>query len=150
MDKAYHFYLSATNKILTGILMLLGFSMISCNHDDEYGSPYSTYEIKGKVVDEDGKAIPGIQVVLIGTPSDITSSYMPCDTLQSDNKGEFHQNCEIPFGGYEPKWEIITKDIDGEQNGGLFEEKSTEVTISKKDMGEGMKEVTISMEKGKK
>lgn len=154
MNKAYHFYLSVTNKVLAGILTLLGFSMVSCNTEEEYGSPYAEYEIKGKVVNEEGKAIPGIQVVLIETPSNIHSSYAFCDTLQSGSKGEFNKHIDILPVGYEQKFELRAKDIDGEDNGGLFEEETTELLFKKEDLkgasgnwyyGKATKEVTIVM-----
>lgn len=154
MIKAYHFYLSVTNKVLAGILTLLGFSMVSCNTEEEYGSPYAEYEIKGKVVNEEGKAIPGIQVVLTETPSYTSSSYAYCDTLQSGNKGEFNRNVGIHSVGNDQKFELRAKDIDGEDNGGLFEEETTEVLFKKEDLkgasgnwyyGKATKEVTIVM-----
>lgn len=36
MDKAYHLCLAATNKLLAGLLTLMGFSMTSCSTDEEY------------------------------------------------------------------------------------------------------------------
>ena len=66
MNRTNHFFLTFTNKILAGLLSLLGFSLAACDKigADEYGCPYADYEIKGKVVDENGKAINGIQVII--------------------------------------------------------------------------------------
>ena len=43
-----HFY----NRILSGVLVLLGFNACDGTGADEYGTPYCRFEIKGKVLDE--------------------------------------------------------------------------------------------------
>ncbi len=43
-----HFY----NRILSGGLVLLGFSACDGTSPNEYGNPYCHFEIKGKVQDE--------------------------------------------------------------------------------------------------
>lgn len=75
MDKAYFFFLTGMNKLLAGLLTLLGFSLAACDKigADEYGAPYVEYEIKGKVVNDKGTAIPDIQVIL-PTPSQFEDS----------------------------------------------------------------------------
>lgn len=39
MDKAYHLCLAATNKLLAGLLTLMGFSMTSCSTDKNMDRP---------------------------------------------------------------------------------------------------------------
>ncbi|WP_455638147.1 radical SAM-associated putative lipoprotein [Parabacteroides sp.] len=155
MNKAYRSYLAVSNKILAGLLTLLGFSITSCGSDDEYGSPYATYEIKGKVVSEEGSPIPYIQVVLPAPDAaEDYSMYIYRDTLLTDNSGEFYTKLGDHSFGIVTTIKIATKDIDGEANGGLFEEKMTEVAFKKEDMkgadgnwyyGHAQKEVTITM-----
>lgn len=152
MNKAYHLCLAATNKLLAGLLTLMGFSMTSCNTDVEYGSPYATYEIKGKVVDEAGTAIPDIQVVIAESVDEEYALYAYRDTLKSNDKGTFDANIGLTSFGENTTFEIKTEDIDGELNGGQFEEKTTEIAFKREDLkgadghwfyGKATKEVTI-------
>ena len=88
MNRTNHFFLTFTNKILAGLLSLLGFSLAACDKigADEYGCPYADYEIKGKVVDENGKAINGIQVII---PDPFgNEEYTHRDTLITNSAGE--------------------------------------------------------------
>ena len=158
MDKAYRFYLAASNKILAGLLTLLGFSITSCGAEDEYGSPYATYEIKGKVVNEKGSSISDIQVI-IPAPEDTHNKedqFIYRDTLLTDSSGEFNKRIEVGSFGEDITFKIATKDIDGEANGGVFKDTLTEVAFKKEDLKEGdgnwnagnaRKEVTITMGK---
>lgn len=53
------------NKWISLLLSLLGFAAAGCEEARvEYGSPYATYTLKGKVTDMNGKAISGIRVTL--------------------------------------------------------------------------------------
>ncbi len=157
MDKAYHFYLSVSNKILAGLLTLVGYS---CGDNNkgllcEYGSPHASYEIKGKVVDETGKTIPNIQITL---PSEANPDYfyMLKDTLKSDEQGEFDASIELTSFGEDVTFTIKTEDIDELENGGAFEETMTEVSFKEEDLkdasgnwnfGNAQKEITITMKR---
>lgn len=155
MDKAYRFYLSVSNKILAGVLTLLGFSITSCGADDEYGSPYATYEIKGKVVSEEGNAIPNIQIIIPAPDAiDDGNMYIHRDTILTDSSGDFQTQLSDSYFSVDYTIKIATKDIDGEANGGLFEEKTTEVAFNRDDLkgasgywylGHATKKVTITM-----
>lgn len=154
MKKIDLFYLSASNKMLAGLLTLLGFSVVSCNTTEEYGCPYADYKIKGKVVDEEGSPIPGIQVI---TPDPWNEyGYLQADTVISNNSGEFTTQPPTSSFGDDITFKVTAKDIDGEANGGLFEEKETEVTFQKEDLkgasgnwfyGSAEKNVTIILKK---
>lgn len=58
----------AVRKLLSGVLVLLGFT--ACDSDGpgnelcEYGTPSADYQVKGKVLDQTGKPIKGVQVVV--------------------------------------------------------------------------------------
>lgn len=146
MDKAYRFYLAVSNKLLAGVLTLLGFSITSCGADDEYGSPYTTYEIKGKVVNEEGNAIPNIQVIIPAPDASIEEDiYIRRDTLLTNNSGEFNKQINDSFFGGDATIKIAAKDIDGEANGGSFEDTITEV-----DFKNVKKDVTITMKQAVK
>ncbi|MEE1063241.1 MAG: radical SAM-associated putative lipoprotein [Paludibacteraceae bacterium] len=49
-------------KLLSWLLTLLGFQMLSCTGTDEYGCPYTTYKTSGTVTDESGNKIQGAKV----------------------------------------------------------------------------------------
>lgn len=154
MNRTNHFFLTFTNKILAGLLSLLGFSLAACDKigADEYGCPYADYEIKGKVVDENGKAINGIQVII---PDPFgNEEYTHRDTLITNSAGEFVARPVVTTFGTNITFKITTKDIDGTDNGGAFEETITEVAFKKEDLtggngewnyGNAQKNVTIKM-----
>lgn len=155
MDKAYRFYLAVSNKILAGFLTILGFSITSCGAEDEYGSPYATYEIKGKVVNEKGAAIPDIQVIIPAPDADNERDlFVYRDTLSTNSSGEFNKRIEVGSFGEDVTFKIATKDIDGEANSGLFENTVTEVAFKKEELkgedghwyyGNAKKEVIITL-----
>lgn len=68
MKKLNKTIFTTTNWLLTGLLTFLGFACSNDKEDGddggmvEYGTPYATYEIKGKVVDEQENPIPNIQI----------------------------------------------------------------------------------------
>ena len=87
----------AVRKLLSGVLVLLGFT--ACDSDGpgnelcEYGTPSADYQVKGKVLDQTGKPIKGVQVVVkdldavfVKGEKDYVSDY---DTVYTDVKGEF-------------------------------------------------------------
>lgn len=110
---------TAWTKFLNWVLVTLGFATtVSCQmygtlkpmygtpYPDPvmYGQPYMSYEVSGKVVDEEMKPIEGIQVV--GVENDTT--YTAAD-------GSFFISAK--------EWsspEAIFEDIDGPENGGEF------------------------------
>ncbi|MCD8165970.1 MAG: radical SAM-associated putative lipoprotein, partial [Bacteroides sp.] len=70
----------------------LGFAACADGEEEEerwleYGTPYATHEIKGKVVDAENESKPvvGIQVVVRG----LEDSNQRPDTLFTDRSGEF-------------------------------------------------------------
>lgn len=154
MNRINYFFLTFTNKILAGLLSLIGFSLASCDIEEEYGCPYANYEIKGKVVDEGGNAIPGIQVSISQSPME--NEYLRADTVISTPSGTFtSQPPTYSFGG-NVTFKITAKDIDGEANGGLFKDEETEVAFKKEDLkgasgdwfyGSAQKNVTVTMRK---
>ena len=89
MDKAKQLFLISMNKLLAGLLTLLGFSLAACDKGGtcEYGSPYADYEIKGKVVDNQGYPIANIQIEI--SDSIPENGWMQKDTLYTDSDGKF-------------------------------------------------------------
>lgn len=100
-------------RILYGVLTLLGFT--ACGEiSDEYGSPITDYQVKGRVTSEEGKPLSGIQVVV----KDDGSVPEGNDTVYTNADGRFvsHQAST----GWVVSGQVIFNDIDGEANGGTL------------------------------
>ena len=105
-----------TVRISAWLLCLIGFGgTVACSPGmvaDEYGSPYASYEVKGKVTDQQGEPIPGIQV---------TCDAISMEPAYTDTDGAFHMSGD---GFPREKVEVEFKDVDGEENGGVFAGKT--------------------------
>ncbi len=110
------------NKLLAGLLAVLGFSSCSPFSDEDdnvdgggmlmYGVIRESFVVKGKVTDTGDKPIEGIRVVL--KPSAASEySYIPQNTAYSAEDGSF-KTVPWPAG---PVYSIIAEDVDGEKNG---------------------------------
>ena len=116
-------------RISAWLLCLIGFgSSVACSPGmvaDEYGSPYASFEVKGKVTDQHGEPIPGIQVTC-------DAMYIQPVYTESDGSYALHGD-----GFPREKIQVSFEDIDGEENGGLFAARSVSVeTVHVKD-GDG-------------
>ena len=95
----------------------------------EYGVPYATFEIKGKVVDSEGNPLKGIEVY----GEDIYEDMRVKTT--TDENGSFNL--------IQPEWfpageaDICFEDVDGEENGGDFGKKTETVKLTQTEDGEG-------------
>ena len=122
----------------TLLLALLGIS--SCgeinNEDDPfnqllmYGTPSAQYSVKGKVTDEKGEAIQGLQVILGKRYYDDSSviwdqHYFPIDTLTTDSNGVYQYDSGTVFPI--ENLQIDVNDIDGTAGGGEFNSATTVV-----------------------
>jgi putative lipoprotein (rSAM/lipoprotein system) len=111
MKKIRSGFLSNSNKIISIILSVLGFSgacsLSSCEYGSpvvEYGTPHATFIVRGDVKSEtDSSAIPNIQVV------------MNHDTAYSNESGIYQvENIEFPK---DQAFFIEFNDVDGSING---------------------------------
>lgn len=86
--------LSFYSKILSFILILLGFSGCESNGATEYGTPTAKFIIKGKVVNkEEQKSVEGLKVAigyLVDENEERRTIYV--DSVQTNAKGEFNVN----------------------------------------------------------
>lgn len=106
-----------TQWLLTAVIALLGFS--ACEDKDRpimYGSPTADYKAEGVVTDEDGNPIEGIQIKVeaqtyIGQTVEPEVVYSSSDGLYTTKK---YKDRPILY--------LHISDIDGEKNGGEFEE----------------------------
>ena len=109
--------------ILSAIISLLGFS--SCElfqeQGDMYGTPIIDYQVKGCVPDTENNPIAGLRVVIA------RQGYGDADpkaqTLTTDANGEFAYEEERVTSSFLHQGSITFTDIDGDENGGEFEEK---------------------------
>lgn len=135
MKRKRNQWLKCFNYLLSGVLLLLGFS--SCFEEGdgmepslEYGVRYARYSIKGKVVNEEKEAIPDIQLIVKGLLRTTTySEYQySIDTLYSDTQGEFV--FEDAYASPDLKYRIIHKNVDKDGNVKPYKTDSTSVDIT--------------------
>nr|WP_321377537.1 radical SAM-associated putative lipoprotein [uncultured Bacteroides sp.] len=150
MKKRNTTLLNLANKVLSGMMVLLGFNGCSGETPCMYGSPYALHTIKGKVESNAGTAIKGIQIIC-----NTNNNWIKPDTLLSNANGEFTYKSEPAI--IEITYKLICKDIDGETNGS-YKKDSIEVEFKKSDLvngegwfeGEATKNVTIKLSENDK
>lgn len=121
------------------MLGLLGISAVSaCNGDPtppdvvaEYGVPHADYVVSGKVTDEAGTPIKGIQVSSLAGDE----YHHQCDTVYTDDDGGYEIRGMVDFLG--PEVDVRYEDVDGEENGGLFMTEDRKVALEKQEEGSG-------------
>ncbi|MBP5675509.1 MAG: radical SAM-associated putative lipoprotein [Bacteroidales bacterium] len=132
-------------EIIAGaILSLLGLSGCVNPFDGpvEYGTPNASYKVVGEVKDEADKPIPGIKV----TVHEYITTYRNGDTethdtyLVSDSEGKVTSERLSYYGMDITRSSLTLEDVDGEENGGLFEAmelqvKDLDVTFSEDKNG---------------
>ncbi len=90
----------------------------------DYGMPYAKFSIKGHIRTGDAQEpIKNIQVTLRDTASDIVH-----DTTHSDSTGAFAFDT-VQGSPWNNTWILNAVDIDGNDNGGLYDSTDTLVTI---------------------
>lgn len=117
-------FIRITNWILSGLLILLGFS--SCDAPMEYGTPNADYTLKGKVVDKaDAKAIKGIRVgfnrypgpmVMYGVAPSPYFRLLAADTTNAEGEYKFTEKFYIDEVSTDSV-QVFVQDIDGTENG---------------------------------
>ena len=103
----------------------------------EYGTPYATFEVKGKVVNSDGEPINGIAVYA-------DEMYGQEETVYTEADGSFSLKQEWWFPNTHV--DLVFEDQDGEDNGGDFGKKEESVALVKTQDGEGWYEGVFSSE----
>lgn len=137
-------------RIIRILLILLGFGAASCSasvnnalrgddvgdgdgdfgHVAEYGAPMVMFTVKGRVVDAMHNPIPGIAVSV--SPDEYRDSDDMFDVAQSGADGTFEGRAE--FFGFGTGYVVHFKDLDGEDNGGLFFDKEVSIKLSEDDL----------------
>jgi putative lipoprotein (rSAM/lipoprotein system) len=126
------------------LLALLGLGGCQDLQEEEemrlmYGTPAVHYSVKGKVTDDTGKPVKGIEVSLSGNYVDngqVFSRPFSGDVKSySDDSGAFLDNHSAIFSFQ--SLTIHFKDVDGDANGGTFADDSTTVDVVIKDVTNG-------------
>ncbi len=136
---------TAMKKIISILLTLLGFSIVSC-YQTKYGIMETNFQLKGKV-SEKSNPIGNIRITVKNDSS------LP-DTLYTSQTGYF----ENEYAVYDPvnTFEIIAEDMDGENNNGIFVGQSKLIKLTEFDFNKGKgnwyeaianKEVTFILKK---
>ena len=125
--------------LYTAIIALLGFA--GCSDDpgsmaDMYGVPTADYKYMGKVTDENGNPIKGINVVFQKhSYGDVAPEVF---RIETDKDGRYSTDY-LKWGlSSEDIYQALYTDVDGEENGGHFEDKIIETyKMEKEKIGEG-------------
>lgn len=129
MKKLYSYLLRSSNWVIAGLLSLIGYSCSDSEIDDNlicmYGTPYGTFELKGKVLDNQKHPIPNVQILI--RDSVPSRGWIKSDTIYSDNNGEIHWKLK-DFPGY--TYQLIASDIDDDKNGGHFASDTSFINTS--------------------
>ena len=118
------------NWLLASVISLLGFS--ACSNGGGmmlmYGTPTFDYQADGRVIDEEGKPIEGIQVKVTLSDewsSKIDGTQVDGGVIYSGKDGSFmtkkFANIKI--------YSLTATDVDGEKNGGEFETQEIKLTM---------------------
>ena len=110
------------------IMTALGFAGCSDDEDtivaDEYVTPYADYKYMGTVTDENGKPIEGINVVF---QKHGYKNYPELFRIETDKSGKYETDYLDWTMGANAAYQVLYTDIDGEENGGHFEDKILEI-----------------------
>lgn len=102
------------------VMVAMGFTACSKDEPEEisvmYGTPYGEYKYEGIVTDEEGNPIQGINV----TVQEYNYSINNLTVVETDKSGKF--TTDYIKWGTGGRQALIFTDIDGDANGGDFEE----------------------------
>lgn len=143
-------WLRLSNRLLSGVLLLLGFDScdsmgIGMDTPCEYGMPYVTFELKGKVTDTQQNPIAGTRVIVKGIESEYNRVYS-FDTIQTDASGSYQWKeehmpliykmrvvCQDPTGTYLADSTDIAIEPKGDKQGWCMGSDSHEVNFHLKE-----------------
>ncbi len=115
-------------------MVMQGFSSCTVDNEgiaDEDRVPQANYHFSGKVTDESGAPLKGIQV--IARLGEMTPSFTR-DTMYTDASGKYEkQDTFLPYNSAD----VTFNDIDGAENGGEFESFTIKVMTKPFERGNG-------------
>lgn len=109
-------------RLIYFLLSILGFGAVSCDGSNDvcmYGVPTAKYVVNARVVDPEGNPIKGIEVVVSEGEDFEDESARLLQTTTNDD-GTLVEN--TTRGWPLTKLYVRFTDVDGEENGGEFEE----------------------------
>ena len=110
--------------LYTAVIALLGFA--GCSDDpssmaDMYGVPTADYKYMGKVTDENGNPIKGINVVFqMHSYGDVAPEVF---RIETDKNGRYSTDYLKHSLSREDIYQVLYTDVDGAENGGEFEDR---------------------------
>ena len=127
-------------RLIYFLMALLGFGSAACESEamEEYGVPSVTYEVKARVVDSEGNPIKGIEVI-ISQKEDFNPNWERVFETTTLEDGTLAESRTPSFTGGNKLYIKLT-DVDGEANGGDFEElvhSAPVYRLNKIEEGEG-------------
>lgn len=147
-------YVKVSAWIMSAAMTMLGFS--SCENliepKCEYGTPHAKYTVKGRVTNEQGVAIPGIEVVIERSGNPLSSRIDFANQISGSN-GEFAKSFEYVMPE-DQNFTLNFSDIDGPANG-VYKAKTQSFKILRNELkggdkswyfGEAVKEIVVKLE----
>lgn len=110
------------NALAATLLSLLGFSSCGENglnggNECLYGTPTSTFQVKGNVTDEEGTPIKGIKAKVEVGKGGLGKGDIVAET---DSKGNYVLDNALIGTPTSSEMKVIFEDVDGDANGGTF------------------------------
>ncbi len=109
-------------RLIYFLLSILGFAAAGCDNNEQmcmYGVPSAKFVVNARVVDPEGNPIKGIEVVVSESEDFENKSARLIETTTNDD-GTLVEN--TTHGWPRRKLYVRFTDVDGEENGGEFEE----------------------------
>lgn len=115
--------------LIMAVISLLGFSACASSENqlEMYGTPTADYKADGRVTDEDGNPVKGIEVKVALTDWKQETATANGGIVYSDKNGSF-TTAEYDD---EPFFSLTVTDVDGAENGGEFESQVIDLTKMK-------------------
>lgn len=119
-------------RLIYFLMALLGFGSVGCESESygvaEYGVPMVNYQVKTRVVDSEGNPIKDIEVTVSGSEDfSYNWAYVLETTTQED--GTLANSRTHDMMGVSKLYIRLT-DVDGEENGGEFEELVQSINVN--------------------
>ena len=117
-------------RTATAILTILMLVLTSCSAGEISGDGEMLGTVSGTVTDQEDKPLEHISITVI--IDEVPESL----TFYTSSEGKFRFDLPMESKDGQSKFRIVIKDIDGEENGGLFQEKTDDITLFEEDYSE--------------
>lgn len=130
-DMRKKFY-ALLNLLLAPVLAMLGFSGCDNNVVCLYGSPYAKYDVKGTILNEEGKQLEGMKVTSkeIYTNENVEGYFgHELNTTSTDSKGQYQATGN--WTGFHPGNTLLRIVVEDPQH--VYATDSVDVTLKRTD-----------------